>query len=388
MPPTVRRIAVALVAVVAAAVGSSVATARADAVADPTITCDKVTLAVPRYVTYSGKVTCRSSDGSPIDGYTLDGDPTSGDLVLNQLTGAFTYTPNQDAEADGFWFLAHGAGQDGGGIVVFDIKNFAPACPTGATAATPHDRALKLTPACTDANKDAITLTAGTKPAHGTLTVAGTTLTYTPARGYVGRDTLTYRAGDGEMTTEPVTVAVSVVNAAPRCTAAPVSVVHDRPRLVTVTCKDADGDRMTVGSSAARHGSVSRTGPTQFRFTPARHFVGTGSFAVTARDGVSTGVATTVRVRVTNHAPRLAAPARISARGSKTFRVRTSDRDRDPVRIAIASRPRHGTVSVVGTAVTYRPRAGYRGRDSFSLRASDGIARSARDRVAVAVTRR
>jgi uncharacterized protein YhjY with autotransporter beta-barrel domain len=50
-----------------------------------------------------------------------------------------------------------------------------------------------------------------TAPAHGTATLSGTTVTYTPNRGYLGPDTFTYQSFSATASSPPATVTVSVV---------------------------------------------------------------------------------------------------------------------------------------------------------------------------------
>ena len=63
--------------------------------------------------------------------------------------------------------------------------------------------------------------------------------------------------------------------------------------------------------------------------------------------------------------------------------ARCTDPDGDPLTLAIASGPAHGSLgAIAGGAVTYTPNAGAFGTDSFTYTASDGTARlRARHRV-------
>jgi hypothetical protein len=71
--------------------------------------------------------------------------------------------------------------------------------PTAApvSASTTASRAVQLTLAGADADGDALSYGL-TGPAHGAVTVAGDVVTYTPDDGFVGTDTFTYTASDGE----------------------------------------------------------------------------------------------------------------------------------------------------------------------------------------------
>ena len=55
-------------------------------------------------------------------------------------------------------------------------------------------------------------------PAHGTLgAISGGSVTYTPAAGYFGPDSFTYRASDGTASRHTATVSITVTRA-PSCT--------------------------------------------------------------------------------------------------------------------------------------------------------------------------
>ena len=62
----------------------------------------------------------------------------------------------------------------------------------------------------TDANNDPLTYALLTQPSHGTLTGTAPNLTYTPASGYNGPDTFTYRASDGQAISNVATVSITV----------------------------------------------------------------------------------------------------------------------------------------------------------------------------------
>src|SRR5205085_2141311 len=67
----------------------------------------------------------------------------------------------------------------------------------------------------TDANNDGLTavLVAGSGPTHGSfnLNVDGS-FTYTPANGFLGADSFTYRASDGQLTSGLTTVTITVTD--------------------------------------------------------------------------------------------------------------------------------------------------------------------------------
>lgn len=61
-----------------------------------------------------------------------------------------------------------------------------------------------------DPDSDSLTFTVATAPTHGSLSGSGASLVYTPAAGYVGTDSFTYTASDGQLTSAAATVAITV----------------------------------------------------------------------------------------------------------------------------------------------------------------------------------
>ena len=69
-----------------------------------------------------------------------------------------------------------------------------------------------------DSDGDVLTFAVGVGPAHGSLgAVSGNKVTYTPAAGYSGPDSFTFRASDGTVSSNTATVSIRVnkVNHAP-----------------------------------------------------------------------------------------------------------------------------------------------------------------------------
>ena len=81
-----------------------------------------------------------------------------------------------------------------------------------ADTVTLVDQAVTLNLDAKDPNGDKITVTQSVEAAHGKVTVdldAGTA-TYTPDKGYVGDDTFTLKANDGELDSEALTIHIKV----------------------------------------------------------------------------------------------------------------------------------------------------------------------------------
>jgi VCBS repeat-containing protein len=109
-----------------------------------------------------------------------------------------------------------------------------------------------------DSDPDGNTLSAvlGSGPSHGTLTLnANGSFTYTPAADYHGSDSFTYRAGDGSLTSNPVTVTltVSATNDPPTVAVAAGGTcgTDDHSGTVKLTVADVDSPPAGLTLSAA-----------------------------------------------------------------------------------------------------------------------------------------
>jgi hypothetical protein len=107
-----------------------------------------------------------------------------------------------------------------------------------------------------DPDGDAISVTAVSAPAHGAATNAGSAVRYTPAEGYVGRDTFTYTVSDPGGLSDEVAVTVRVL-------APTQSIVIDAAQGGSLFTVDAQG-AVIVDIPA---GAVDT--PTEFLYTPA-----------------------------------------------------------------------------------------------------------------------
>src|SRR5690606_7148511 len=90
-----------------------------------------------------------------------------------------------------------------------------------------------------DSDVDNTVLTAGivTQPGHGTLALdANGGFVYTPANGYTGTDTFTYRASDGTLQSNIATVTITVtpVNDAPVAQNDQYTTTRNTPLIVAV----------------------------------------------------------------------------------------------------------------------------------------------------------
>lgn len=127
-----------------------------------------------------------------------------------------TYTPAANySGGDSFGFQASDASSSSNTatvtITVSPVNDAPQALDVAGT--TNEDTPVGVTLLATDVDGDPITYSVASAPAHGTVTISGSTATYTPAADYGGPDSFTYRATDpsGAFTTAKVSLVVNEV---------------------------------------------------------------------------------------------------------------------------------------------------------------------------------
>jgi hypothetical protein len=94
------------------------------------------------------------------------------------------------------------------------------------TVTVNKDTPTPITLTATDANNDPLTYSIVTQPSHGTISPAtpgGPARTYTPAAGYTGPDSFTFKANDGTVDSNTATVSITVQDTTTCGTNLPIS---------------------------------------------------------------------------------------------------------------------------------------------------------------------
>lgn len=305
-----------------------------------------------------------------------------------------TYAPAPDYHGgDSFTFTVNdGELESAPATVTLDVAavNDAPGA-TGQTVALPQDTSTTITLAATDLDGDALTYTIVTAPGHGTLTGSLPNLTYTPAAGYRGADSLVFTASDGQLTSNQATIDFSVtpVNHAPTIAAQDLTLAEDATADVILGATDPDGDPISYLITASpQHGTLSGTAP-HLVYTPAADYHGTDAFTVVVTDGALSSAPVTIgfTIQSVNDAPMAAAQSLTLAEdASLPVTLTATDVDNDPLSYAVLTPPQHGVLTGTAPALVYTPAANYSGPDSFTFKASDGALESGVATVSLTVT--
>jgi len=158
----------------------------------------------------------------------------------------------------------------------------------------------------TDVNGDSLTAVLVSGPAHGTLVLnANGSFTYTPAAGYTGADSFTYKANDGQLDSNVATVSLTVSDSAP--VANNDSYTANKNNALTVPAgsgvlandTDANGDSLSaVLIAGPAHGTLALSSNGAFTYTPAAGYTGPDSFQYQASDGALLSNTATVTLTV------------------------------------------------------------------------------------------
>jgi VCBS repeat-containing protein len=249
-------------------------------------------------------------DGDPLTA-TITVNPTHGVVTLN-ADGSFTYTPAANFYgADQFSYVAKDGVKSTPAVVTLTVNhvNQAPVAADDSYTVSKNNALTISGPGVlandTDADNDPLTALLVSAPAHGTVTLnPDGSFTYTPAAGYTGSDSFTYKANDGQLDSNVAIVALTVQNDPP--TAADDSYSTTQGSTLRVAAPgllandtDPNHDSLTVALvSGPAHGTLQLNPDGSFRYTPDFGFAGTDTFTYQASDGSAVSNLATVTITV------------------------------------------------------------------------------------------
>src|SRR5207253_2975719 len=211
--------------------------------------------------------------------------------------------------SDTFTYSARDAASNSatGIVTITVVDNSTVTITAGDTAASTNENTAS-TPSrlnnASDSDGDALSISAVTQGAFGTVTIDGASVTYTPNANFHGSDSFTYTASDaaGNSATAMVTITV-VDNSTVTITAGDMAASTNENTAVTLSvldnASDSDGDALSISAvSQAAFGTVSTDG-TSVTYTPSDpNFQGTDTFTYTASDAAGNSATATVTITV------------------------------------------------------------------------------------------
>lgn len=339
-----------------------------------------------------------SPEGLPLTPLLVSG-PTHGTLASSTLPsdGSFTYTPAAGyTGTDSFTYIL----QDSNGLtsapatVTLDVQDV-PSTVLSSSQTVAENGILTvpapgvLTGAVNPA-KTTLSAILLNGPADGVVALnADGSYTYTPAAGFSGTDSFTFKANDGTLDSNTATVTLHVTPAAVAPTAADQSyslaenqvLAIGQPGLFLGSQNPSGGTLTAMVVNQPTHGSVTVNADGSFTYTPAQYFFGTDTFTYYLQSNSLNGNVATVTINV-------AAVPQIPVANNDTYTtsedtpltitapgVLANDTDPNGAQLTavVATLPSHGSLILnADGSFTYTPVPGFFGQDSFTYNASNG----------------
>ncbi len=322
-------------------------------------------------VAYSQTVS--ASGGTAPYGYSVVSGTLPTGLSLNATTGAISGTPTA-AGTFAFTIQARDA-STGVGAPFSGTHNYT----VTMGQAIPVAGAVNSTVAFNSSNNLVpLTLTGGaavsvavpTAPAHGTVAINGTAVSYTPTAGYYGTDSFTYTATNTSGTSAPATVSITVNPMLPAPQAQATTVVsNSAANAITLAIQGGPVTSLTIvtlpqhgsltingassGAAVAVRQAVAAGNPT-VTYTPNHGYSGPDSFSYTASNAAGTSAAATVTLQVTLPAPVLGPVTGTAVSGQTlTLDVGAAATGGPFTGLIITAQPANGTATVQGNTIVY-----------------------------------
>jgi len=237
---------------------------------------------------------------------------------------------------------------------------------------------------------DALTVSSVSQGDHGTVTIDGDTVTYTPDTAYVGDDSFTYTVEDEGSNEYTGTILVTVFGVM----APPFSVWTALNTAVNIDAAaagyDPDDDTLSVTAvTQGSHGTVTIETDGTVTYTPNTSFTGDDSFTYTVEDGDGNESTNTITVSVsTTETVALDTDASTDVNTAVVVNVLDSAFSTTSATLTVSAvtQGSHGTVTdnLDGT-VTYTPNTSFSGTDTFTYSVTDGASNNSTATVTMTV---
>jgi len=288
-----------------------------------------------------------------------------------RVAGMPTDTPahwiwSSNNDADNVVYVRFTVGEGGGNT---------PPVAADDAASTDEDTAVTIDVLAndTDADGDALAVSAVTQGANGAVTSSGTDVTYVPNEHFNGEDSFTYTAEDGNGGQSTATVTVTVTS------------VNDPPVAVAVADVTSGRVPLTVNFDGSGSSDIDGTivdyewdldGESDYGAQVTYTFTDPGVYTVTLYvfDDEGAAGSDSLTITVTANTPPVAQDQAVTTDedAAKTITLVATDADGDALTYSIVSEPGYGMLTGTPPNMTYEPDGDYYGQDSFLFRANDG----------------
>ncbi|MEO8384629.1 MAG: Ig-like domain-containing protein [Betaproteobacteria bacterium] len=316
--------------------------------------------------------------------------PTNGTIV-SVVGNIVTYRPtNGFSGADSFTYRALGPGGTQStppALVNITVTPAVPIVTAPSTVSTGFNTPVSINLSAQITGL-ATSIAIATPVAHGATSISGTTVTYTPTSGYFGADSFTYTAtGPGGTSLPSPAVNISVASPPPTAASQAVSVAFAGNGRIDLA-PQLTGTVTSINIvTAPTNGSIISVAGTTVTYLPNSGFSGTDSFTYRAiGPGGTSGIAT-VSITVTNAPQPTAGNRAVNVAFNTGISIDLTAQISGFVNsIAVVTPPTNGIIVLVaGNVITYTPKIGFIGNDSFTYAATGPGGTTAPATVAITV---
>ncbi|MBC3873086.1 Ig-like domain-containing protein [Undibacterium flavidum] len=305
--------------------------------------------------------------------------PSNGTASVSGLSIIYTPTPGF-VGVDNFKYTAINAyGVSSAASVSVTVNGIPPGVATVIASVLQNSGANSISTSITGS---AASITLVSAPAHGTASVSGLNVIYTPAPDYVGSDTLQYSASNAYGVSNVGAINITVNGVAPVANALRASVLQNSSNNAIPASVSGSVTSLTL-AGAPSHGTATISG-LNIIYTPTSGYVGTDSLRYTATNAYGTSVAADLIITV-NGIPPIANPISASVLQNSSGNSIISNITGSASSIALFSTPSNGTASVSGMSIIYTPTPGFVGVDNFKYTAMNAYGVSSAATVSVTV---
>jgi hypothetical protein len=216
------------------------------------------------------------------------------------------------------------------------------------------------------------TIVSTTPTTHGTLSISGGAIIYTPDQDYTGRDYFTYTITDGQGNYDTAGVKLFVDEVGPIAIDDQATTDEDVAVTIDVLANDLWHNGTIVTVDGAVNGTVSVVG-NQVVYTPNTDYFGSELLVYTITDGQGEFSSALVDIEIVPiglHA--VDDQSLINEDTTVDIEVLANDHHHDGTIVSFTN-PSHGSVTFTGGIASYTPDRDYVGDDQFTYTITDGL---------------
>ena len=289
--------------------------------------------------------------------------------LLNSETGKFVYKPNPNISGDDNFTYQLSDGLQRSEIATVSVwitpVNDAPVLES-QDVEIEQDQQAHITLMAEDADQDVLAYNIMSLPEHGSASIGGAGVSYTPAAGFLGVDTLTVNAYDGKVSSKTATIKIWV-----GIYQVDVIGTEDEPVPLDLS------EQVSIVQIPTK-GLISKDDD-QYLYHPNENEFGYDTFYYRATPDANS-VSMTIFIKPVNDLPTIIAQNSFTTTEDQAYRLQIDISDpetsSDQLITSVSDAPDHGNIQWQDEYIEYQPFSDYNGSDSFTIRVSDGYENS------------